>query len=72
MYLFEPLQTTIETYLPADKIQSVRDAFVLARDAHEGQMRSSGDPYITHPVAVANILAEMQFDPRNPYGRFIT
>ena len=62
MYLFEPLQTTIETYLPADKIQSVRDAFVLAQDAHEGQMRSSGDPYITHPVAVANILAEMQFD----------
>ncbi len=40
----------------------VRDAFVVARDAHEGQMRSSGDPYITHPVAVAGILADMHMD----------
>ncbi|MBD4501724.1 HD domain-containing protein, partial [Xanthomonas citri pv. citri] len=34
-------------------------AFEVARAAHEGQMRRSGDPYITHPVAVATILAEI-------------
>lgn len=62
MYLFDPLKNNLESYLPADKIALVYDAFVLAKDAHEGQMRSSGDPYITHPVAVANILADMQFD----------
>ncbi len=40
----------------------VQAAYVLARDAHEGQTRSSGDPYITHPVAVSGILADMRLD----------
>ncbi|WP_294087128.1 RelA/SpoT family protein [uncultured Actinobacillus sp.] len=62
MYLFEPLDRIIQTYLPADKIELVKRAFVIARDAHEGQTRSSGEPYITHPVAVAGIIAEMKLD----------
>lgn len=62
MYLFEPLDRIIRQYLPADKIELVKRAFVVARDAHEGQTRSSGEPYITHPVAVAGIIAEMQLD----------
>ena len=62
MYLFEPLDRIIRQYLPADKIELVKRAFVVARDAHEGQTRSSGEPYITHPVAVAGIIAEMKLD----------
>ena len=44
VYLFEPLDRIIQTYLPADKIELVKRAFVIARDAHEGQTRSSGEP----------------------------
>ncbi|QLB13554.1 guanosine-3',5'-bis(diphosphate) 3'-pyrophosphohydrolase [Bisgaardia hudsonensis] len=62
MYLFESLLHIIRGYLPDDKIELVKRAFVIARDAHEGQYRSSGEPYITHPVAVASILAEMRLD----------
>lgn len=60
--LFESLNTIIQGYLPADQIDIVKRAFVVARDAHEGQFRSSGEPYITHPVAVACIIAEMKLD----------
>ncbi|WP_100643469.1 bifunctional GTP diphosphokinase/guanosine-3',5'-bis pyrophosphate 3'-pyrophosphohydrolase [Alteromonas facilis] len=62
MYLFEGLQSKLAQYLPEEQIETVRESFVVARDAHEGQMRSSGDPYITHPVAVAGILADMHMD----------
>ena len=62
MDLFEPLNSIIQGYLPAEQIERVKCAFVVARDAHEGQFRSSGEPYITHPVAVACIIAEMKLD----------
>lgn len=62
MRLFEPLKIIIQEYLPAEKITLVERAFVVARDAHEGQFRSSGEPYITHPVAVAAIIAKMRLD----------
>lgn len=62
MYLFQPLDSIIQGYLPADKIERIKQAFIVARDAHEGQTRSSGEPYITHPVAVASIIAEMKLD----------
>ncbi|MDF7679699.1 bifunctional GTP diphosphokinase/guanosine-3',5'-bis pyrophosphate 3'-pyrophosphohydrolase [Enterobacteriaceae bacterium ESL0689] len=62
MYLFESLNQRIQNYLPEDQIQRLRQAYLVARDAHEGQTRSSGEPYITHPVAVACILAEMKLD----------
>lgn len=62
MYLFEGLKHNISSYLPAEQVAAVQEAYVLARDAHDGQMRSSGDPYITHPVAVAVILADMRLD----------
>ncbi|MEG3765178.1 bifunctional GTP diphosphokinase/guanosine-3',5'-bis pyrophosphate 3'-pyrophosphohydrolase [Alteromonas sp. 14N.309.X.WAT.G.H12] len=62
MYLFEGLKQKISEYLSADRVQLVQDSFVLAHEAHDGQMRSSGDPYITHPVAVAGILADMHMD----------
>ncbi|AXW86379.1 bifunctional GTP diphosphokinase/guanosine-3',5'-bis(diphosphate) 3'-diphosphatase [Lonsdalea britannica] len=62
MYLFESLNLLIQNYLPEDQIKRLRQAYLVARDAHEGQTRSSGEPYITHPVAVACILAEMRLD----------
>ncbi len=62
MYLFESLNQLIQNYLPEDQIKRLRQAYLVARDAHEGQTRSSGEPYITHPVAVACILAEMKLD----------
>ncbi len=62
LYLFEPLKKQVEGYLPAEQIELLKQAYVVAFDAHDGQMRSSGDPYITHPVAVARNLAEMHLD----------
>ena len=62
MYLFEGLKQKISEYLPTERVLLVEEAFRLAYDAHDGQMRSSGDPYITHPVAVAGILADMHLD----------
>jgi guanosine-3',5'-bis(diphosphate) 3'-pyrophosphohydrolase len=62
VYLFEGLKTKVSEYLPPEQVEYIQAAYVLARDAHDGQTRSSGDPYITHPVAVAGILADMNLD----------
>ncbi len=62
MYLFEGLKARVSEYLPNEQVEYIQAAYVLARDAHDGQTRSSGDPYITHPVAVAGILADMHLD----------
>lgn len=62
MHMFEPLKNIIQTYLPKDQITAIRQAYCFSRDAHKAQFRSSGEPYITHPVAVATILAEMGLD----------
>ncbi|MGG1575936.1 RelA/SpoT family protein [Fictibacillus sp. NRS-1165] len=52
-----------ETYLSDDDIQLLRKAYEYAKDAHEGQFRKSGEPYIQHPVEVAGILVDLQMDP---------
>lgn len=62
MELFAPLKDIIRQYMMPAQIERVEKAFLLAKDGHEGQIRSSGEPYITHPVAVACILADMRFD----------
>ena len=62
MYLFEPLKEHVSSYLTKDQIELLKQAYIVARDAHEGQMRSSGEPYITHPVAVSLNLAKMHLD----------
>jgi guanosine-3',5'-bis(diphosphate) 3'-pyrophosphohydrolase len=51
-----------ERYLPPEKIELVRRAYGYAAEAHKGQMRKSGDPYIEHPLQVALILARVQLD----------
>ena len=43
--------------------ERIRRAYICAKNAHEGQLRKNGDPYITHPLAVADMLADMGLDP---------
>ncbi|MGH8249477.1 MAG: RelA/SpoT family protein [Steroidobacteraceae bacterium] len=52
----------IEGYLPADQVERVREAHEYAEAAHLGQKRRSGEAYITHPIAVADILADLHLD----------
>ncbi len=49
-------------FLSKADVERIRQAFMYADDAHLGQFRKSGEPYITHPLAVANILAEWRLD----------
>lgn len=62
MYLFEGLKESASAYLDSGQVALLKQAYQVARDAHEGQMRTSGEPYITHPVAVAKILSDMRLD----------
>jgi guanosine-3',5'-bis(diphosphate) 3'-pyrophosphohydrolase len=52
----------IRSYAPDADVQPVMTAYLLAARAHQGQMRKSGQPYLTHPLAVAGILAELRMD----------
>lgn len=62
MYLFDGLKKSASAYMESGQVELLRQAYQVARKAHEGQMRTSGEPYITHPVAVASILADMRLD----------
>ncbi len=53
---------TLKSYLPDEHLKQVMRAYEFGADAHEGQTRKSGEPYITHPVAVAQELAGMHLD----------
>ena len=62
MHAFEDLMTALkESNRPYD-FDKITEAYQYASKAHEGQMRQSGDPYITHPIAVAQILVELGMD----------
>jgi guanosine-3',5'-bis(diphosphate) 3'-pyrophosphohydrolase len=56
------LEHQLATYLPVEQVARVRKAYEIGALAHAGQTRKSGEPYITHPVAVASILAELGMD----------
>lgn len=56
------LTLRLKEYLKPEDIAQVWDAYRFSAAAHEGQMRKSGEPYISHPVAVAGILAELHLD----------
>ncbi len=59
----EPLLHTVRQVHPRADVTLIQRAFEVAERAHQGQMRRSGDPYITHPLAVASILAELGMTP---------
>ena len=58
----DDLLALIRTYNPKTNATLIRDAWAFGDRMHDGQLRKSGEPYFTHPVAVACILAEMQMD----------
>lgn len=58
----DSLANQLSEYLDESQIQQVRKAYEYAESAHDGQMRRSGEAYITHPLAVASILASMHMD----------
>ena len=63
MQEFDQLRQELQHYLDSAQIKTIEEAYLLAKGAHEGQKRHTGEPYITHPVAVACILAQMRMDP---------
>ena len=56
------LLTKVATYLPHEQVERIREAAEFGAAAHQGQKRVSGEPYITHPVAAAEILADLHLD----------
>ena len=56
------LLTKVSSYLPAEQVERVRAAAEFGAAAHLGQKRLSGEPYIAHPVAAADILADLHLD----------
>ena len=56
------LSDLLEEYLEPDQVRDVYRAYLFGAEAHDGQRRVSGEPYITHPLAVAKILADMRMD----------
>ena len=62
MQSIDALNSTLSGYLNPDQANQVRRAYYFAEQAHFGQRRRSGEPYVTHPLAVAGILADMHMD----------
>ncbi len=61
-YSIESLIELVSAYMPQPDLDTLRRAYAFAEEAHAGQMRRSGEPYIIHPLATAHILAELQLD----------
>ncbi|KTC65434.1 guanosine-3',5'-bis(diphosphate) 3'-pyrophosphohydrolase (plasmid) [Legionella adelaidensis] len=59
---FKELHEELKLYLKPEHIEECHKAYLVAEKAHQGQMRRSGEPYLTHPVAAALILAHMRLD----------
>ena len=59
---YQALEDKIKDYHPALDTQRLFHAFTYADNAHSGQLRKDGSPYITHPLAVAEIVAELELD----------
>jgi guanosine-3',5'-bis(diphosphate) 3'-pyrophosphohydrolase len=61
--VLEPLLSTVRSAHPKADLSIIERAYAVAAKAHQGQLRKSGDPYITHPLAVTTILAELGMTP---------
>ena len=56
------LSKKLSDYLEPKQIEQINKAYEFANEAHSGQFRTSGDPYVSHPIAVANILSSFHMD----------
>jgi guanosine-3',5'-bis(diphosphate) 3'-pyrophosphohydrolase len=65
VFLISDLCSMLENYLEHEQVAEVYRAYLFGAEAHEGQRRMSGEPYIYHPLAVARILAEMRMDDKS-------
>ena len=61
-FLISDLCAELESYLEADQIHEVYRAYLFGAEAHEGQTRKTGEPYIYHPLAVARTMGEIRMD----------
>lgn len=59
---YRSLEKKVSSYIPNLDAQRLFDAFTYADTAHHGQLRKSGEPYIIHPIAVAEIVADLELD----------
>ena len=59
---YQALENKIKAYNPSVDTKRLFDAFSFADNAHSGQLRKSGEPYIIHPLAVADIVADLELD----------
>jgi hypothetical protein len=64
----EPILQSLREHHPKAEVALLQRAFEVAERAHQGQTRRSGDDYITHPLAVTQILAELGHDPADAGG----
>ena len=62
MIRFETIQEKVEGYMPGADLELLRRAYVFSAKEHKGQTRSSGEPYLVHPLSVAAILADLKLD----------
>ena len=62
MQTIDALDSTLRSYLNPEQTNHVKRAYYFAEQAHFGQVRRSGEEYVTHPLAVAGILADMHMD----------
>ncbi|MBZ0306564.1 MAG: HD domain-containing protein [Anaerolineae bacterium] len=68
---YQQLITVCESYLPSPARHRIYQAYLFARDAHTGQYRVSGEPYITHPLTVARYIAELYLDETTIIGAIL-
>jgi len=61
-FLISDLCALLESYLSPEQVKKIYSAYLFSANAHEGQTRLSGEPYIYHPISVARVLAEMHMD----------
>ena len=62
MESIDALSEKLSDYLEPKQIEQINKAYEFANEAHSGQFRTSGDPYVSHPIAVANILSSFHMD----------
>src|SRR5213593_1319593 len=62
MIRLEQILDRVAKHHPGDNLDLIRRAYIFSAKEHKGQVRASGEPYLTHPLEVANLLAEMKMD----------